>query len=489
MAIKQNTLLPILGVLGMLIVGTILYQQFSSSNNTVKSGEPITQIPQPEPLPVATRADGDNPHETLKSVVASNEALRKQVQDIVKRNDELERGIGGSRPAPTPSAAAPEQGGSVLDAAGRAADNLLNGMPSMPSMPSGMPVNLGGQVGRVVNTAPIVGDMEVSEIASSPGAVVYEKKIPMGFAALEESRGKNQGATQTRYVRTTVSADGTVSASGAGESGSLGSASIAAQKAAIAPVDEAYFTIPENATLVGVKAMTSIIGRVPIDGRVTDPMQFKAVVGRENLAANGWELPDDLAGMIVTGVAIGDMALSCSEGKIRSATFVFNDGTIRTVSARTGGRTGAGGGASGDLGFISDRYGNPCIAGKFVTNAPAFLTDIVGAKTLGVAASAYADAAKLVTQNASTGTTTSQVIDSSKYVLGQAVSGASDEVTSWLLSRLKNSFDAVVTPSGNELVIHLDQELRIDKLANARKLTHRSQNSQTSTRGALYGLE
>jgi integrating conjugative element protein (TIGR03752 family) len=218
-------------------------------------------------------------------------------------------------------------------------------------------------------------------------------------------------------------------------------------------------------------------------------MQFKAVVGRENLAANGWELPDDLAGMIVTGVAIGDMALSCSEGKIRSATFVFNDGTIRTVSARTGGRTGAGGGASGDLGFISDRYGNPCIAGKFVTNAPAYLTDIVGAKTLGVAASAYADAAKLVTQNASTGTTTSQVIDSSKYVLGQAVSGASDEVTSWLLSRLKNSFDAVVTPSGNELVIHLDQELRIDKLANARKLTHRSQNSQTSTRGALYGLE
>lgn len=485
MAIKQNALLPILGVLGMMIIATILYQQFNS-NNAVKSGEPLTQIPQPEPLPVATRADGDNPNETLKSVVASNEALRKQVQEIVKRNDELERGIGGSRPAPTPPAATPEQRGSVLDAAGRAADNLLSGLPSMPS---GVPTNLGGQVGRVVNAAPIVGDMEVSEAASSPGAVSYEKKIPMGFAALEESKDKTQGAARTRYVRTTVSADDAVSAGASGASGFPGSASIAAQKPAIAPVDEAYFTIPENATLVGVKAMTSIIGRVPIDGRVTDPMQFKAVVGRENLAANGWELPDDLAGMIVTGVAIGDMALSCSEGKIRSATFVFNDGSIRTVSVRTGGRTGGDGGASGDLGFISDRYGNPCIAGKFVTNAPAYLTDIVGAKTLGVAASAYADAAKLVTQNTAIGTTTSQIIDSSKYVLGQAVSGASDEVTSWLLSRLKNSFDAVVTPSGNELVIHLDQELRIDKLANARKLTHRSQNSQTSTRGALYGLE
>jgi integrating conjugative element protein (TIGR03752 family) len=478
MAIKQNTLLPILGVLGALIIGTILYQQFSSAT-VVQSGEPIAQIPQPEPLPTATTADSDNPNETLRSVVASNEALRKQVQEIVKRNEELERGIGGSRPAPTPTPAA-ETGGSVLEAAGRAADNLLNGMPSMPSS---MPANLGGQVGRVVNAAPIVGDMEVADAQSEPGVVSYEKRIPMGFAAVEDARARGQGPAQTRYVRTTAAATTGVGA------GDPGAANIAAQRAAIAPVDEAYFTIPENATLVGVKAMTSIIGRVPIDGRVTDPMQFKAVVGRENLAANGWELPDDLAGMIVTGVAIGDMALSCSEGKIRSATFVFNDGTIRTVSARTGGRTGGGGAASGDLGFISDRFGNPCIAGKFVTNAPAFLTDIVGAKTLGVAASAYADAAKLVTQNASTGNTTTQITDSSSYVLGQAVSGASDELTSWLLSRLKNSFDAVVTPSGNELVIHLDQELRIDKLANARKLTHRSQNSQTSSRGARYGLE
>jgi hypothetical protein len=106
-----------------------------------------------------------------------------------------------------------------------------------------------------------------------------------------------------------------------------------------------------------------------------------------------------------------------------------------------------------------------------------------------VAASAFADAAKLVTQNSTTGSTTTQITDTNKYVLGQAVSGASDEFTTWLLSRLKNSFDAVVTPSGHELVVHLDQELRLDKLANARKLTHRQQASQTSTRGALYGLE
>ena len=53
----------------------------------------------------------------------------------------------------------------------------------------------------------------------------------------------------------------------------------------------AVFHAAENATLAGATAMTALIGRVPIDGRVTDPMQFKAVIGRDNLAANGFELP------------------------------------------------------------------------------------------------------------------------------------------------------------------------------------------------------
>lgn len=343
----------------------------------------------------------------------------------------------------------------------------------------------GEQIGRVVNAAPVVGDMLLDTAGDRPGAVAYKTVTPMGYVAFEDTRNRSEGPPQKRYVRTTASY-----AAGAGE-GALASAR-AGSTTAERPTDEAYFTIPENATLVGVTAMTSIIGRVPIDGRVTDPMQFKAIVGRENLAANGWELPDDLAGMIVTGVAIGDMALSCSEGKIRSATFVFNDGTIRTVSSRGrnggGGGMGGGGAGSSDLGFISDRHGNPCIMGKFVTNAPAYLTDIVGAKTLGVASQAFADAARLVTQRGD-GSTTTQIMDTERYVMGQAVAGASDEFTNWLLSRLKNSFDAVVTPAGHELVVHLDQELQIDKTVGARRIAHRAQTSPNTARGGFYGME
>lgn len=478
MAIKQNTLIPVLGILALLIVGTILYLQVTS-DGSVPSANTLQQVPQPSALPAERGADSDNASETLATVVASNAELRRDVAQIIERNRRLEEenrrlaaaGVTSARPSPPGSTGASPPGGvdQAMDTAGRAAEAFLGGMRQAPPAP-------GSQLGRVVNAAPVIGEMALETVEDRPGAVAYKTMPPLGYATFEDTRNAGQGPAQRRYVRTTATA-----ASDAPSARGAAPAAHAVQP----PQDEAYFTLPENATLVGVKAMTSIIGRVPIDGRVTDPMQFKAIVGRENLAANGWELPDDLAGMIVTGVAIGDMALSCSEGKIRSATFVFNDGTIRTVSNRS--RSG-GSGNSGDLGFISDRHGNPCIMGRFVTNAPAYLTDIIGAKTLGVASQAFADAARLVTQRPD-GSTTNQIMDTERYVMGQAVAGATDEFTNWLLSRLKNSFDAVVTPAGHELVVHLDQELRIDKAVDARRIAHRAQTSPNTARGGFYGLE
>ncbi len=40
-----------------------------------------------------------------------------------------------------------------------------------------------------------------------------------------------------------------------------------------------YYTIPVNATLTGAVAMQPIIGRIPIDGKVTDPYAFKVIIG------------------------------------------------------------------------------------------------------------------------------------------------------------------------------------------------------------------
>ena len=90
------------------------------------------------------------------------------------------------------------------------------------------------------------------------------------------------------------------------------------------------YTVPTNSTLMGSVAMTALIGRVPIDGTVNDPYPFKVLVGPDNLTANGIDIPD-VAGAVFSGTASGDWTLSCVRGQVRSITFVFNDGTIRTI--------------------------------------------------------------------------------------------------------------------------------------------------------------
>ena len=56
------------------------------------------------------------------------------------------------------------------------------------------------------------------------------------------------------------------------------------------------------------------------------------IAGKDNLAANGLTIPG-LQGMIWSGTAIGDWTLSCVSGQLESVTFVFEDGTIQTLSS------------------------------------------------------------------------------------------------------------------------------------------------------------
>ena len=48
---------------------------------------------------------------------------------------------------------------------------------------------------------------------------------------------------------------------------------------------EPLYTLPENSTLVGSRAMTALLGRIPINGTVTDPYPFKILIGKDNLTA------------------------------------------------------------------------------------------------------------------------------------------------------------------------------------------------------------
>jgi integrating conjugative element protein (TIGR03752 family) len=493
MSIARNKMVPVLGVVALAIVIVIIVFRWKGGS----APETKTATQAQAELPPTKGADRDTPAESLSTVVASNRELRTQIQQVIADNKRLQDQLAKQRtqsPVAVPSAAVPTNvppstplknggNGGITDAFGRTLDNVTQVLDTVSAVPGYGTSRAPGTGAQNAPRGPHSGD---SVNAAAGQDASYQMVAPMGYAAVTTG-GKGKPETLS-YVRTSAPADaGAVDAQGAGARAAAQATQAASTAAKAKPVP--YFTLPENSTLVGAVSMTSLIGRVPVDGRVTDPMQFKAVIGRDNLAANGFDLPDDIAGMIVTGIAVGDMTLSCSEGKVYSATFVFNDGSVRTVSARHRGAVQTDQSSqSYGLGYISDMHGNPCIQGKFVTNAPAFLTDLTAMKTLTAAGQAYAAAQQTISQSALTGTTSAVTGNLGSYALGQAVSAGSDEVSKWLLQRMKNSFDAVVTPSGQQLVVHLDREIDIDKDPNGRKLVHRSQAPLIQT-GERYGLE
>lgn len=176
-----------------------------------------------------------------------------------------------------------------------------------------------------------------------------------------------------------------------------------------------YYTIPVNATLTGAILMQPLIGRVPIDGKVPDPYTFKAIIGAKNLAANGVDIPSDIQGIVVSGVAEGDMLGGCARGNVTSMTFIFQDGRISTTQAKD----------SESLGTIAAPNGNPCIAGSFHSDAAIFLGASAGLAGLQGYGNALSQSQLNTTTSSATGATISALIGSAnKYAVGQGFSAS-----------------------------------------------------------------
>ena len=235
-----------------------------------------------------------------------------------------------------------------------------------------------------------------------------------------------------------------------------------------------YFTIPRNATLVNSTAMTALVGRVPFGGQVTDPYSFKVIIGQENLMANGIELPD-VAYSIASGKAVGDWTLGCVRGDIYSITFVFQDGTIRTVPKADDIYEGTSSKRDIKIGELSDAFGNPCVVGQRISNAATYLAQRMGVVT--ASAAAEAAAASQTTQITSvdgSGTGVTTVVDGStgEYILGRSIADGSMEVARWLDERQAQQFDAIYVPAGADVAMHITEQIEIDYDPNGRKTNH-----------------
>ncbi len=233
-----------------------------------------------------------------------------------------------------------------------------------------------------------------------------------------------------------------------------------------------FYTIPENATLMGAVAMTALIGRIPVEGSVTDPFPFKILLGEENLLANGIQLPD-IESAVVSGSASGDWTLSCVKGDVRSITFIFKDGRIQTLPQQQNNS------GNGSIGWLSNPEGIPCIPGERKTNASEYL-----------ASQFLLSGASAAAQGLAQGQTTTVVDGSSvigavtgnngQYVLGQALGGGLKETADWFKQRYGQMFDAVYVPPGKSVAVHITQSLNIDYDPNARKVNYTNTHSASA---------
>jgi integrating conjugative element protein (TIGR03752 family) len=227
---------------------------------------------------------------------------------------------------------------------------------------------------------------------------------------------------------------------------------------------------------MGSVAMTALIGRVPVDGTVNDPYPFKVLVGPDNLTANGIDLPD-VAGAVFSGTASGDWTLSCVRGQVRSITFVFQDGTIRTIpDDRNGNQQNnnqQGNGQLSGLGWISDPHGIPCVSGERRSNAQQYLGTqaLITAAGAGAASLVKSDSGRMSYTGADGYIGTVGI--SGNEAMGRILAGGVQEMSQWVNKLYGQAFAAVYVEPGAPVAIHLEKPLAIDYDPEGRKVDHR----------------
>lgn len=242
-----------------------------------------------------------------------------------------------------------------------------------------------------------------------------------------------------------------------------------------------YYTIPAGSDLANSTLLSSLIGEVPVDGKLMQPLfPFTAIISRGDLmSSNGVPLPDDISGMKVSGYAIGVGSflddISCVRAYVTSALFTFQDGHFVTIGhEHMTNTTDLVNNES--LGYLTTPFGNPCIHGKYFTNAPRVLTAMLasgGVQGLGGALSEWQMGA-LSNPNEVTHTPTSAFIP---YAAGNALATGSIKTADWLEKRIQGSFDMVFVPASighhpNHVSLHLTQTIELDKKPNGRRLDY-----------------
>ncbi|MDE9487995.1 TIGR03752 family integrating conjugative element protein [Xenorhabdus bovienii] len=461
MQVKSNSLVKILVPMVLMVGGFIGIKSCSSTDSTApdKPQNNVLSTLSPEELQ-ALGVGGDTPEDTLRTLVGTLNKVRSEQQrlgqqnaDILKENDQLKnqrQDVAGQIDAAVAAIRQDdeqrrrelqdEQQGLLAQI-----DLLTERLNSTPLSAPDSPIPLGsGSIPYSANSG--TGQNELIWITpadekptdiQTPGSGKATAQFPASFLSEQPATGQNKP-----------------------QSPSL-------QNPSKEENEQPIYTLPENATLVGSQAMTALLGRVPVNGTVTDPYPFKILIGKDNLTANGIELPE-VEGAVVSGSASGDWTLSCVRGQVNSITVVFQDGTVRTLP---GAGQNTHGSANG-IGWLSDENGIPCISGERKSNASTYLPTLFALSAMNSAGDALSESQRTAQTSGTGGITTALTGNAGQAALGKAMSGGMNDMSEWLRQRYSQTFDAVYVPPGARLVVHITQRLAIDYETKGRKVRY-----------------
>lgn len=420
--------------------------------------------------------EGDTPADTLRTLVGELRHMRTQINNANERNERLtehnkeleSRSREWERQLETALERASTESEKAKAETQRLVDRMMNMMGELEgkvsSASSGfgdMPIGLGLDANQDGASAG-----EVVWIEPSDGIEVDRNGRPTGsgFNFATDFKNPLDGSIVDKQQKEALNTLGQRGSS----SGSVD------RNTDVEPV----YTIAENSTLMGSTTMTALIGRVPVDGTVNDPYPFKVLIGKDNLVANGFELPE-VTGAVMSGTAQGDWTLSCVRGQVETMTFIFEDGTVRTVPEpekvvrnRSASSSSTRNTITGGIGYISDQYGIPCIAGDRKSNAKEYITNnsLITAAGAGIAL-AFGDDD---TATVSNGTTTLQTNQAFNQILTRGVGDVQD----WINKLYGQAFAAVYVPPHQQVAVHIDRELTIDFEKFGRKVRHNEQSNE-----------
>jgi len=251
-----------------------------------------------------------------------------------------------------------------------------------------------------------------------------------------------------------------------------------------------YYTLPAGSDLGNVTLLQALIGEVPSEEKLQQPLfPFSVMVSRGSLmSANGISLPPDVMGMKFSGYSVGVGSfldgISCVRSYVTSALFVFQDGHFVTVGEERMNVSANLMGSGGDktLGYLTTPFGNPCMPGKYYTNAPRVLAAMGltgGIQGAGAAISQW----QMTYYTGPNGAAAAPTGNMGTYLGGAAASEGAVQAAEWMKKRISGSFDMVFIPASvpykkgnqisyrpNKVSLHLTKTIDIDKAINGRRI-------------------